>query len=110
MQLVTRMPPGLLSVRRRRLVGATTAAFQMCHSPEGLRHTPLIPSREASVAPVQVFFGGRISQRCMEHSASEMIRCRYQFILLWTAALVLTHFSVANLSACWSRLNTPRDL
>ena len=82
---MVRSLPGLTSMRRWSLVTLSTANIETFHSQVGLRHTPIIISRGASVAAIHVGLSGRISLRWVSKLARDANRCFHRLSSSWTA-------------------------
>ena len=81
------------------MVAVLTDSLQVCHSPEGMRHTLNTPYRAASISPIHVGLWGRIFCRSFGKSDNDAIRCRHNLSSSWMAVVMLTCVPVATLSA-----------
>ena len=81
------------------------ASRHTCHSPKGLKQTPTMPMREASVAPMHVWELVIISLIWVGFSAREATRCHNSMSSAWTGADSSIWNPWAILSLCSSRVN-----
>ena len=72
--LMVRNPVGFTSVRMWARMAVLNVSRHTCQSPFGLRQTPPMPVREASVAPIHVGRCGLISRRCVGLVANDAAR------------------------------------
>ena len=72
--LMVRNPVGLVSVRMWARMAVLNVSRHTCQSPFGLRQTPPMLVREASVAPIHVGGCGLILRRCVGLVANDATR------------------------------------
>ena len=98
--LMVKNPWGFSLVRMLACMAVLNVSRLTCHSHEQLWQTPLMPVREASVAPIHVVGCGLIYRRYVSLAAIDATRWRHTVSSSWTGVERFIRCPFAVLRGC----------